>query len=68
MKDFFAYFFGVGEEPEFAIFTFAHFAPIVLMIAVILLLFGIMFVIRMTRGAMMRNRSKRRRQDRRRSR
>ena len=39
MKDFFAYFFGVGEEPEFAIFTFAHFAPIVLMIAVILLLY-----------------------------
>jgi len=36
--------------------------------AVILLLFGIMFVIRLTRGAMMRSRSKRRRQDRRRSR
>lgn len=36
--------------------------------AVILLLFGIMFVIRMTRGAMLRNRSKRRRQGRRRSR
>ena len=36
--------------------------------AVILLLFGVMFVIRMTRGAMLRNRSKRRRQDRRRSR
>ena len=36
--------------------------------AVILLLFGIMFVIRLTRGAMMRNRSKRRRQGRRRSR
>jgi hypothetical protein len=36
--------------------------------AVILLAFGILFVIRMTRGAMFRSRSKRRRQDRRRSR
>lgn len=38
MKDFLTYFFGVGTEPEFAIFTFAHFAPIVLLIAVILLM------------------------------
>lgn len=38
MKDFLTYFFGVGTEPEFAIFTFAHFVPIVLLIAVILLM------------------------------
>ena len=38
MKDFLTYFFGVGTEPEFAIFTFAHFAPIILLIAVILLM------------------------------
>lgn len=38
MKDFLTYFFGVGSEPEFAIFTFAHFAPIILLIAVILLM------------------------------
>ena len=28
MKEFLAYFFGRGTEPEFSIFTFAHFAPI----------------------------------------
>ena len=38
MKDFLTYFFSVGTEPEFAIFTFAHFAPIILLISVILLM------------------------------
>ena len=35
MKDFFAYFFGQGTEVEFTLFTPAHFAPILLMVAVI---------------------------------
>ena len=39
MKDFLIYFFGKGEEVEFANFTFAHFAPILLMFVVILLIF-----------------------------
>ena len=38
MKSFFLYFFGEGTEQEFALFTPAHFAPILFMIAVILLL------------------------------
>ncbi len=38
MKEFFLYFFGEGTEPEFALFTLAHFAPILLMISVILLI------------------------------
>ena len=38
MKDFFIYFFGVGSEPEFALFTPAHFAPILLMLGVIFLI------------------------------
>ena len=38
MKEFFAYFFGQGSEPEFAIFTFAHFAPILIMLGLILLI------------------------------
>lgn len=37
MKEFLAYFFGKGDEVEFENFTFAHFAPIILMIAIILL-------------------------------
>ena len=37
MKDFFAYFFGKGDEVEFENFTFAHLAPIILLVAVILL-------------------------------
>ena len=37
MKDFFIYFFGSGDQVEFSIFTFAHFAPVLCMIAVILL-------------------------------
>ena len=39
MRDFFIYFFGKGEEVEFVNFSFAHFAPIILMLAVILLIF-----------------------------
>ena len=38
MKDFFRYFFGEGTQPEFSLFTFAHFAPIILMIGVICLI------------------------------
>ena len=38
MKEFLTYFFGEGTEVEFSIFTFAHFAPILLMIGVILLI------------------------------
>ena len=38
MKEFFHYFFGKGETVEFRDFSFAHFAPILLMIAVILLI------------------------------
>ena len=38
MKDFLRYFLGAGTEPEFAIFTFAHAAPILVMLAVIFLL------------------------------
>ena len=38
MKDFLKYFLGAGTEVEFANFTFAHFAPILIMIALILLM------------------------------
>ncbi len=38
MKEFLVYFFTQGTEPEFALFTLAHFAPILLMIGVILLI------------------------------
>lgn len=38
MKNFLRYFFGAGTEPEFAIFTFAHAAPVLVMLAVIFLL------------------------------
>lgn len=38
MKDFIAYFFGQGEVQEFALFTPAHFVPILLMVALILLI------------------------------
>ena len=37
MKEFLLYIWGQGETPEFALFTPAHFAPILAMIAVILL-------------------------------
>ena len=39
MKAFFAYFFGAGAEQEFALFTPAHFAPILWMIAMVLLIY-----------------------------
>ena len=35
MKEFFEYFFGIGETVEFVNFSFAHFAPIFLAVAVI---------------------------------
>jgi len=38
MKDFYYYFFGQGESVEFVNFTFAHFAPIVLMLIVMALI------------------------------
>ena len=38
MKEFLIYFFGAGSEPEFALFTPAHFAPILLMLCVIWLI------------------------------
>ena len=40
LKDFFSYFFGAGDSVEFRNFTPAHFIPILLMIAVILLIWG----------------------------
>jgi len=39
MKDFFVYFFGQGTQQEFAIFTLAHFAPILVMLGVIALIY-----------------------------
>lgn len=39
MRDFFAYFFGKGDEVEFTNFSLAHFLPIILMIIVILLIY-----------------------------
>ena len=39
MKEFFGYFFGVGTEPEFSNFTFAHFAPILLAAGIIFLIY-----------------------------
>ena len=39
MIDFFRMFFGQGTEPEFALFTFAHFTPILLLIGAIFLLY-----------------------------
>lgn len=38
MKEFLAYFFGIGTTVEFENFTFAHFAPIAIAVAVILLI------------------------------
>ena len=38
MKEFLIYLWGQGDTPEFALFTPAHFAPILAMIAVILLI------------------------------
>ena len=39
MKAFFHYFFGVGTEQEFALFTPAHFAPILVMLGTIYLIY-----------------------------
>ena len=39
MREFFIYFFGQGTEPEFALFTPAHFAPVALLFAVLALLY-----------------------------
>ena len=39
MKNFLRYFFGVGENEEFANFTFAHFAPIAVAVAIIILIY-----------------------------
>ena len=39
MKDFLLYFFGAGNEQEFALFTLAHILPIVWMVAMILLMY-----------------------------
>lgn len=38
IRNFFTYFFGEGTQPEFALFTLAHFAPILLLIAAIWML------------------------------
>ena len=38
MKAFLEYFFGAGTQQEFALFTVAHFAPILVMIGIILLI------------------------------
>jgi len=39
LREFFIYFFGAGTEQEFALFTPAHFAPILLMLAAIYLIY-----------------------------
>ena len=39
MKEFCAYFFGEGTAPEFGLFTPAHFAPILLMLTMIYLIY-----------------------------
>ena len=39
MKDFLTYFFGMGEEPEFAIFTLAHLMPILFLFAALFLVY-----------------------------
>ena len=39
MKEFLIYFFGAGETQEFAIFTFAHFAPVLVMLGIIFLIY-----------------------------
>lgn len=48
MKDFFVYFFGEGNTVEFSLFTPAHFAPIVLMLAAIALIYRLREKIRMS--------------------
>jgi len=49
MKEFFAYFFGEGTEVEFALFTLSHFAPILVMLSVILLIWRCRDKIRLCR-------------------
>ena len=39
MKQFFAYFFGAGNQVEFSLFTVAHFAPILWMLVMIYLIY-----------------------------
>ena len=39
MKKFFSYFFGAGETVEFENFTLAHFLPILVMVAIIVLIY-----------------------------
>ena len=39
MKDSIAYFFGEGTEVEFSLFTLAHFAPVILLLAAIFLIY-----------------------------
>ncbi len=39
MKEFLQYFFGKGESVEFTNFTFAHFAPVLIMVALIFLIY-----------------------------
>ena len=39
MKEFLTYFFGAGKTQEFAIFTFAHFAPVLVMLGIIFLIY-----------------------------
>ena len=38
MTEFIGYFFGVGDTPEFSLFTPAHILPILLLLAVIFLI------------------------------
>ena len=49
MREFFTYFFGMGEEPEFAIFTFAHLVPILFLAAALFLLYRFRDAIRTSR-------------------
>jgi len=49
MREFFIYFFGQGTEPEFALFTPAHFAPVLILIGVIFLLWRFREQIRRSR-------------------
>ena len=46
MNEFMTYFLGVGREGEFQLFTFAHFAPIIIMLLLIYLIYRYQDVIR----------------------
>ena len=52
MKEFLKYFLGAGQEQEFALFTPAHFAPIIVMLLVILLIRNRRDAIRQSRHEM----------------